>query len=126
MTRELTDKQQRAMEHLERARSAGMALSDYAREQGVSVREIYDALAALRRKGVLPRAAPRARRSKSPFVAVRVTPSASPLTPMVAASSGSAMICRVLIGEAAVVECAQWPPAAWLAALTGLRTDAAA
>jgi hypothetical protein len=42
------------------------------------IREPYDALAALRNKGVLARRVPR---SKSPFVAVRVTPSAPSATP---------------------------------------------
>jgi hypothetical protein len=122
MSEELTDKQQRAMRHLERSRSEGVTLSDYARAQGLAVREIYDALAALRRKGVLPRRMPR---SKSPFVAVRVTPSAALATPTIQALPRGAMICRVLIGGAAVIECAEWPPAAWLAALVGQRADAA-
>lgn len=117
----LTDKQQQAMEHLERARSEGMALSDYARARGVLVREIYDALAALRRKGVLPRS--RAN-SKSPFVAVRVAPGVVSASPVVHTGPRSAMICRVLIGGTTVIECAEWPPAGWLVALTG-RTDAA-
>jgi|SRR5665213_2258194 hypothetical protein len=118
----LTDKQRQALEHVERARSQGMKLSDYAQAHGVSARAIYDGLAALRRKGILPRG--RAS-SKSPFVAVRVTHRAVPATTVVHAGPRSTMICRVLIGGSAVVECAEWPPVAWLAALTG-RTDAAA
>lgn len=111
----LTDRQRQAMEHFEAARSEGVTLSAYARAQGLGVREIYDALAALRRKGVLPRAAPSGKHSKSRFMAVRVTPSVP---------ARSAMICRVLIG-AAVIECAEWPAAAWLASLLGPRADAA-
>ena len=78
------------------------------------MREIYDALAALRRKGVLPR--PPMKR-KSRFVAVRVTPSLM---------ARSAPLCRVLIGSAAVLECGEWPPVAWLMALLSGRADAAA
>ena len=121
MTAKVTDKQRRAMEHVERARSEGMALSDYARAQGVSAREIYDAMAVLRRKGVLPPAKPSC---KSAFVAVRVTPRGSAPAPAPTAAR-SAMICRVLIAGAVVIECAEWPPVAWLSALTG-RADAAA
>jgi hypothetical protein len=36
----------------------------------------------------------------------------------------STMLCRVLLGRTAVIECAEWPPPAWVAALTG-RVDAA-
>jgi hypothetical protein len=125
MTTQLTDKQQRAMEQLERARSEGMALSEYFRAHGVAVREIYDALAALRRKGVLPRATPRARSSKSAFVAVQVSGRSSPATPVIPASACGAIVCRVLIGGTTVIECAEWPPASWLAALPGWRADAA-
>lgn len=121
-TADLTDKQRQALEHVERARSQGMKLSDYAQAHGVSARAIYDGLAALRRKGVLPRSRPS---SKSPFVAVRVAPRAVPATPVVHAGPRNAMLCRVLIGGSTVIECAEWPPVAWLAALTG-RTDAAA
>ena len=117
----LTDKQRQALEHVEHARSQGMKLSDYAQAHGVSARAIYDGLAALRRKGVLPRGGPS---SKSPFVAVRVAPRALPATTVLHAGPRSTMICRVLIGGSAVLECAEWPPVAWLAALTG-RTDAA-
>jgi Glycosyl hydrolase family 1 len=94
MTTKLTDKQRRAIEHLERARSDGMALSDYCRAQGVAVREIYDALAALRRKGMLPRAAPRPRRSKSAFVAVQVLASSPPGAPVIPGRKGRSEIDR--------------------------------
>lgn len=43
----LTDKQRQALEHVERAHSQGMKLSDFARAHGVSARAIYDGLAAL-------------------------------------------------------------------------------
>jgi hypothetical protein len=29
------------------------------------------------------------------------------------------MLCRVVLGGKAVIECAEWPPPAWVAALTG-------
>lgn len=114
MTEQLTDKQQRALEHLEGSRREGLTLSAYARVHGLPVREIYDALAALRRKGVLPRPG-----SPSPFVAVRVTAAAT--SPM----ARSTPLCRVLIGSAAVFECSEWPPVTWLMTLLAGRADAA-
>ncbi len=120
MRTELTDKQRQALEHVERARSAGMRLSEYARAQGVGVRAIYDSMVALRKKGVLAR--PVASR-QSGFVAVRVTRGSATARPMPAIST-SGLMCRLRIG-AAVIECAQWPPAAWVAALATGRADAA-
>lgn len=120
MRTELTDKQRQALEHLERARSSGMRLSDYARAQGVGVRAIYDSMVALRRKGVL---AQPAGSGKSAFVAVRVKP-VRQAAPMPAIPT-SGLICRLRIG-AAVIECAQWPPAAWVAALASGPADASA
>ncbi len=119
MRTQLTDKQRQALEHVERARSSGMKLSDYARAQGVGVRAIYDSMVALRKKGVLTRPAASGR---SAFVAVRVKPVLQP-APMSGIST-SGLICRLRIG-AAVIECAQWPPAAWVAALATGRADAA-
>jgi predicted phage tail protein len=121
MSNGLTEKQQRALEHLERARSAGMSLSDYARAQGVEVRPIYDSMAALRKKGMLTPATPRA---DSAFVAVRVR-SRSEVSEPAPTISGGSLICRLRIG-AAVIECAEWPPASWLAALASARADATA
>jgi hypothetical protein len=120
MNMKVTDKQRRALQHIEQARSEGMALSDYARAHGVSAREIYDAMAALRRKGVLPPAKPS---SQSAFVALRVKP-AAPAATLPTTPSG-ALICRLRLG-AAVIECAQWPPAAWVTALATGCADATA
>ena len=117
MAEELTAKQQWALEHREGSRREGLTLSAYARVHGLPVREIYDALAALRRKGVLPRPVPGA---KAPFVAVRVRPG-STVSPM----ATSVPVCRVLIGSAGVLECGEWPPVSWLATLLVGRADAA-
>ena len=121
MSKGLTEKQRRALEHVERARSAGMSLSDYARAQGVEIRPIYDSMAALRKKGMLIPSAPRA---ESAFVAVRVRSRSEVSAPPTPTGSGGNLICRLRIG-AAVIECAAWPPAPWLAALLSGRLDAA-
>jgi hypothetical protein len=121
MSKGLTDKQQRALEHVKRARSAGMSLSDYARAQGVEVRPIYDSMVALRKKGVLTPPAPR---PGSAFVSVRVRGDSSVAAPTGPSIAGSKLICRLRIG-AAIIECAEWPPAPWMAALLSAGADAA-
>ena len=111
-TADLTDKQRQVLAHVERAHSQGTPLSEYAKAHGVSARVIYDGMAALRRKGVLPRGRPS---SKSGFVAVRV---ASSVIPVMHTAPRSTILCRVVLGMM-VIECAEWPPPAWIAALTG-------
>ena len=101
---ELTVLQRQALEHVERARSQGVALSAYAREQGISVRQVYDACAQLRRKGVLPATAA-ATLPEEPFVALKVVRPAA------------RGVCRIVGAGGAVIECREWPPAAWLATL---------
>jgi hypothetical protein len=118
MSKGLTDKQQRALEYVERARGAGMSLSDYARAEGVEIRPIYDSMVALRKKGILT---PRAPRTQSAFLSVRVKRDSTVPAPAIA---GSRLICRLRIG-AATIECAEWPPASWLAELVSARADAA-
>ena len=118
MTVKLSDLQRQALEHAERARSAGVKLSEYLRAQGIGLRPIYDALSAVRRKGVVTGAdsAVVAKRASSPFVEVRM---ASP------APTRSPIVCRILIGGLAVIECGEWPTAAWLFSLTSGPRDAA-
>jgi hypothetical protein len=85
MTETLTEKQRIAMEALEGARRAGVPLSDYAKAKGLELRPVYDAIAALRRRGALP-GTDRPRKRKSKFVAVRVTSS-----PVAVAEGGRAV-----------------------------------
>ena len=117
MTVKLSDLQRQALAHAERARSEGIKLSQHLRGQGIELRPMYDALAAARRKGVAG-AAISARRAVSPFVEVRM---AAPMP----ALPRSAIVCRVVIGGLAVIECGEWPAAAWLSSVLGSRADAA-
>jgi hypothetical protein len=110
----MTDKQQQAVAAMEAARKEGLSLSEFARAQGLAVRELYDALAALRRRGVLPRPG---RRSPNKFVAVQVAPPVS-------TSVSSAPLCRIVHGGF-VIECLHWPPASWIATLNAGTADAA-
>lgn len=50
--RKLTDLQSQAMACLEAARRGGGTLSDEARRRGLKLRQVYDALVPLRRRGV--------------------------------------------------------------------------
>jgi hypothetical protein len=116
-----TEKQQQAIEALEGARGEGVALSEYAKAHGLVVRELYDAIACLRRKGLLPKPT---RKTKSKFVAVRVV---TPREPAHALPSRPTIgvLCRILCPHGLMIECAQWPPPAWLVALTAGPADAA-
>jgi hypothetical protein len=108
----MTEKQRLAVEAMEGARSEGVSLSDYAKARGLVIRELYDAIAGLRRKGLLAQAAKRKKRSQ--FVAVRVAPEHA--LPM--ASTGMNIpVCRV-VQPGRVIECLRWPPPNWLAALS--------
>jgi hypothetical protein len=113
-----TEKQRVAMEALEGARREGIALSDYAKARGLGIRELYDSIACLRRKGMLPKPA---KKAKSTFVAVQVTERLA----RTHSSSGSDVLCRIVCRGGALIECTQWPPPTWVAALTAESLDAA-
>jgi hypothetical protein len=49
----LTELQAQAIECLEGARTAGVALSAHVRSRGLNLRGIYDAIAQLRRRGIV-------------------------------------------------------------------------
>ena len=115
---EMTEKQRRAVEALEGARNEGLALSKYAKKHDLALRELYDGIAALRRKGVL--AQPQRKRPSGRFVAVRLAEQTAPAT----GSRSSTALCRI-VQQGCVIECLQWPPPSWLAALTPGSTDAA-
>jgi hypothetical protein len=114
----MTEKQQRAVEALEAARQEGATLTAYAKAKGLVIRDLYDALAGLRRKGLLSRST---RKSRSRFLAVRVE---TPI-PAVGRVPGSGALCRILHSGGFLIECMQWPPPSWLNALTVEPKDAA-
>jgi hypothetical protein len=122
MSKDLTEKQRTAMAAAEAARTAGLTLIAHCRSHGLNVREVYDAIAALRRSGALPKAA-RSRRRKGEFVSVRVLKTQHPGPAMV--PSGTGMVCRLVHAGGLVIECGEWPPAQWLLSLTSGLRDAA-
>ena len=118
----LTQKQREAVDALEGARRAGVALSDYAKSKGLELRPVYDAIATLRRRGALPPThRPHKRKRKSRFVAVRVT--SSPV-PMAAVRGG--LVCRLVRSDGCANECGEWPEPKWVAAVLTGQKDAAA
>jgi hypothetical protein len=115
-TATMTEKQRMALEALQSAKREGKTLTDYAKAHGLEIRELYDSLACLRRKGLLP---PGGRRKpRSNFVAVRVA-----TEPMPSRTAGA--VCRIIGRNGYVIECAQWPPVSWLAGLVRSLADAA-
>jgi hypothetical protein len=117
----LTEKQRQAIEAMEGARGEGVALSKYAKARGLIIRELYDAIACLRRKGLLPKPM---RKAKSKFVAVRVVAPGEPAQAMPVRPRGG-VLCRIVCPRGPMIECMQWPPPAWLAALTAGPADVA-
>jgi hypothetical protein len=97
MDETLTQKQREAVEALEGAQRAGVPLSDYAKAKGLELRPVYDAIATLRRRGVLPRSN-RLRKRKSRFVAVRVRSSPAAVTEIERASR-SGLVCRLVCAQ---------------------------
>lgn len=116
---QMTEKQQRAMEAMEGARREGVTLSDYAKTHGLVIRELYDAIAALRRNGQL--AKPSRKKARGRFVAVRVVPER---TSSMANAGVSVPLCRIVQPSGVMIECAQWPPPSWLASLAPGSADA--
>jgi transposase-like protein len=118
MSDKMTANQRRALECVQQARAQGMTLSAYARKRGFNDRQIYDAIAALRRNGTLPAPGSTRTSAKSDFVAVRVAPPSTSTAPPVS------VVCQVRVGRA-LISCQQWPPAAWLSTLGQVSIDAA-
>lgn len=119
----MTDKQRQAVAAMEAARSQGCSLTDYAKASGLDVQRIFAILTMLRRRGLLP-ASERGRRS--PFVSVRVQPAAASSAAIpTSVVAGSSVVCRIVRQPGEVIECLQWPPPHWIAALSTESTDAA-
>jgi hypothetical protein len=120
-TATFTQKQRQAIEAMEGARREGLALSKYAEGHGLVIRELYDAIACLRRKGLLPKPTGK---PKSKFVAVRVVAPSEPAQTFTARSTGG-VLCRIVCPQGPMIECMQWPPPNWVAVLTREPADVA-
>lgn len=87
----LTEMQAQAIECLEGARSAGVALSAHVRSRGLNLRGIYDAIAQLRRRGIVP---PAPRRMKRRPATVPARFARVEVRPAVMSSSSSQSLLR--------------------------------
>jgi len=79
-----TELQAQAIECLEGARGAGVALSAHVRSRGLNLRGIYDAIAQLRRRGIVPPALTRVKERAASvpvrFAKVEVRPAAAAMS----------------------------------------------
>jgi hypothetical protein len=113
LNEKLTEREQRVLEHLQRAEELKLGLAQYARETGVAVNDIYSGKQALVRKGVIPGRVCRDEREDDEmaaggFVAVHVAPRFG---------SGNFSACQIRHPSGVVVECSSLPPASWVTAL---------
>ena len=113
-TESLTEREQQTLEHLQKAQDLGSSLAEYASAFGLEVKELYAMKQQLVRKGVLPPTRGKTEEAEktdkpSPFVPVRVVPSALPPSSMA--------MCRLMHPSGWVIECGTFPPAAWLASV---------
>jgi hypothetical protein len=110
---ELTPSEQRWLRHLRRAEKQGVTLVDYARSAGVKVGSLYEARHTIARKGVQMRGAfsENSPRTSAEFITVQVEPSPVP-------AAGEPR-CRLRHPSGWVLECTDWPTAAWVAQILG-------
>jgi hypothetical protein len=115
-TAKLTRREQRYVEHAQRAQAQGLTLARYCRDSGVSVQSLYNAKRELRRKGTLETVAEPKTNEPADFIAVRVA--------HVMPSAGSGAVCRLRASNGWVLECASWPSASWVMECLGGGTHA--
>jgi hypothetical protein len=108
------------LRHLQCAERQGITLSQYAQSAGLKVGSLYEAKRRLGRLGAVEpnRAAPGSQPRTGEFLPVQVLP--VPKSISVAAAPGA--VCRLRTAHGLVIECADWPPASWMAALISAGT----
>jgi hypothetical protein len=114
----LTERERRGLEHLQRAQEQRLRLSEYARQAGIKVSEIYSVKQSLVRKGVFAgRTAnlvePPMQAMAGEFVAVQVSGGFSTHAPS----------CQIRHPSGMVIECSSLPPIAWVRGLLGGVSD---
>ena len=114
-TEPLTEREQRALEHMGKAQELGMTLKEYASKFELDVRQLYQLRKPLARKGALGPARseapkPRGADKASAFLPVRIVSSGS-------APGSTAVACRLVHPSGWVFECSGFPPASWMAAI---------
>lgn len=113
MSKAATERETAYLQHLERAKSLGIALSEYCRRNELRVEEWYQVRRDMVRKGLTSRTQGSGRQdgSRRPapaFLALRVA-TAPPATATTA--------CSIRHPSGWTIECASLPPASWLSGL---------
>jgi len=118
-TEQLTDREQRVLEHLRRAQELKVGLAEYARQAGVDVGEIYSGKQSLVRKGVI---AARVRQGDTEGDEVP----AGKFVPIQMAGgfrSSGTPVCQIRHPSGVVIECSSFPPITWITAVLGGGSD---
>jgi hypothetical protein len=116
--RNLTERERKYFEHVQRAYSRGQSLAQYCRDAEIDVKDLYSAKQQLLRKGALPESDGRSKQSdrRSELIPVRVIPAPSPI---------SGPVCRLRHPSGWQIECSSWPEVSWLAEVFGKLSHAA-
>jgi len=114
----LTERERRGLEHLQRAQEQRLRLSEYARQVGIKVSEIYSVKQSLVRKGVFAAkesdlAHPSPQAMAGEFVAVQVR----------GGFTASSPSCQIRHPSGVVIEFSSLPPIPWLQGLLGGVSD---
>ena len=123
-TESLTEREREALEHMRKAQELGTTLKEYAARFGLDVQKLYQLRKPLVRKGALGPARseatePRRADKASALVPVRIVPSGR-------APGSTAVSCRLMHPSGWVIECGEFPSAAWVTAVLSGGAHAAA
>lgn len=124
-TESLTEREQEALEHMRKAQELGTTLKEYASRFGLDVQKLYQLRKPLVRKGAL---GPAPSEAKEPR---KITDRASALVPVRIVPSGrgpgsTPVSCRLMHPSGWVIECGEFPSAAWMTAVLSGGAHAAA
>ena len=114
---ELSERELRVLEHLQKAKELEVTVAEYARGFGVDAGELYRIRQKLVRRGAIE--GPVQGSKDVPlgdFMSVLISPNGSAPAP-------SAPVCRIRHPSGLEIECTDFPPASWLAALLPGTTD---
>jgi hypothetical protein len=123
-TESLTEREQEALEHMRKAQELGTTLKEYASRFGLDVQKLYQLRKPLVRKGALGPARneakePRRADPASALVPVRIVPSGQ-------VPGSTPVSCRLMHPSGWVIECGEFPSAAWMTAVLSGGAHAAA
>lgn len=112
---ELSERELRVLEHLQKVKELEVTIAEYAREFEVDASELYHIRQKLIRKGAIEGTLRGAKEVPGEFMPVLITPGAPP--------PPTAPVCRICHPSGLTIECTDFPPASWLTALLTGTTD---